>query len=105
MPPEEQETEPTDPVNQPVVEKTWKEFQSTGLFWWINRGLQLFGWVLVYVENAAGEVTRVYPARTTWRGFPADVEAAGFARVSTYLALNAPALVRETLPAVSSDPS
>jgi hypothetical protein len=28
----------------PLVETTWREFADAGLFWWINRGLHLFGW-------------------------------------------------------------
>ena len=37
--------------------RTWKEFLDNGLLWWINRGLHLFGWAIVVVEEADGSIS------------------------------------------------
>ena len=42
-------------------EKSWKEFRESGLLWFINTTLHVFGWALV-AEFEEGEITRVYPA-------------------------------------------
>lgn len=69
----------------PLVEVTWREFADAGLFWWINRGLHLFGWALVYIENNDGTIERVYPARTTYRGFSEETEREGFRQLSQHM--------------------
>lgn len=77
-------------------EKTWDEFQATGLLWWINRTLHLFGWVVVVAkEEGSNKIVRVYPARTSWRGFDRKDEEQGFKKVSAYLVANAPELKEE----------
>lgn len=71
------------------TEKSWEEFQSSGLVWFINRTLHLFGWVLVF-EMDEGEVTKVYPARTIFRGFTQDVEAEGYAKLTKHIVESIP---------------
>lgn len=34
-----------------LQESNWREFQRAGLLWWVNRGLHLFGWALVFVVD------------------------------------------------------
>ena len=35
-----------------ISEKSWQEFRETGLFWFVNSILHVFGWVLVVdVDN------------------------------------------------------
>ena len=34
-----------------VNKKTWKEFQESGLFWWINMILHTFGWAIVIEQD------------------------------------------------------
>jgi hypothetical protein len=79
-----------------VVESTWKEFADAGLFWWVNRGLHLFGWVLVREENEDGSISRVYPARTRYRGFEEKLETEGFQKLTAHLLVNAPDLLAQT---------
>ena len=69
-----------------ISEKSWDEFRASGLLWWTNRFLHLFGWSLV-VEiddntvplgghpSIAENVTRVYPAHCKFRGFSVDDQA------------------------------
>lgn len=56
-----------------LTRKTWKEFRDTGLLWYINTIMQVFGWSLVLKLNDAGEIGICYPARTKFRGFTEDV--------------------------------
>lgn len=79
-----------------VTEQPWKAFQEAGMLWFVNRILHAFGWSIVIdsvVESDA--ITRVYPARVTWRGFSDEVEAGGYGKVARYLVQNAVELERE----------
>ena len=69
-----------------MEEKTWEEFRTSGMLWWINRILHTFGWAIVieYDGNPAVEV-RAYPARVDYRGFSRDDEEKGYQNVSTFL--------------------
>lgn len=65
----------------------------------MNRGLHLFGWVLVREESEGedGTIVRVYPARTRFRGFTEELETEGFQKLTEHLAAEAPELVKHTL--------
>ena len=65
---------------------TWNEFRETGLLWWINRGLHLFGWaIVVECDVDTGEVEKVYPARVSYRGFESSSEERGFYILTKHL--------------------
>lgn len=82
--------------NKPsVVEKSWEEFRSTGLFWFVNSFLHAFGWSLV-CEFEQGKQIRVYPARTTFRGFSEEVQTRNHQKIAEYLQENIEELVAET---------
>ena len=61
-----------------LQEKTWEEFRDTGLLWFINRIIHVFGWVLVWDLDKK----EMYPAHTTFRGFGAVSEETGFTKVT-----------------------
>jgi hypothetical protein len=63
----------------------WAEFRATGLLWWLNRSLHLFGWAIVLVVERDGSVSDCYPARVGFRGFDAMDEAMGFAALTNYM--------------------
>lgn len=73
-----------------IEEKSWREFRDIGLFWFINTVLHMFGWALVYETDGADSkaVSRVYPARTKYRGFSEDINSDGYRKVSMYLKQN-----------------
>lgn len=74
----------------------WHRFRETGLLWWLNRSLHLFGWAIVVAYDDTGEnVIAAYPERMTYRGFPEDTEEQGFQRLTHYLKREAPHLVRD----------
>lgn len=80
-----------------VKEKSWSEFRETGLFWLINTMLQVFGWSLVYErEETSGDINRVYPARTKFRGFSTDVQAEAHKMIASFMTENAKELKEET---------
>ncbi len=87
--------------NPNLTRQAWETFQATGLLWWVNRTLHLFGWAIVLefeLDKKTGDrrITDAYPARTRWRGFDNKTEDEGFIRLSEYLATNIKTLVKET---------
>lgn len=77
-----------------VQESTWNDFQDLGLLWWVNRGLHVFGWAILFEQNLeTGEVLRVYPARVEWRPFGPDHEAEGFRKIRRAIVEEASSIV------------
>lgn len=90
-----------DLSSEMVLEKSWNEFQKTGLFWFINSLLHVFGWALVYeFDGKIGadgfNISRVYPARVRYRGFSPDVQAEAHKMIAQYVEQNAQDLREET---------
>lgn len=84
--------------NQPKMldRREWEEFRDSGMLWWANRILHVFGWAIVIeVSDNSGKVNKAYPARTRFRGFGPKQEAEGFERVSQFMAENAEELQEE----------
>lgn len=78
-----------------VNEKTWDEFTSSGLLWFINTILHMFGWAIV-VDVKNGKVTKVFPARVRFRGFSPDINTRGYIKVTEFLNNNIKDLIDET---------
>ena len=56
--------------------QTWTEFMNSGMLWFVNRILHIFGWVIVVeVDTVGGCVTKVWPARTKVLGFTPEYDA------------------------------
>lgn len=68
-----------------IERKTWKEFQSAGLLWWVNMILHTFGWVIVLEKNKEGDIVGVYPAETKFRGFDEKTNAEGYEKMDELL--------------------
>lgn len=81
-----------------IERKTWEEFRNSGLLWWINRGLHLFGWAIIVTipMDNKNNIIDVYPARVKFRGFDCDTETEGFIKTSQYLMDNIDELVKES---------
>lgn len=79
---------------KPVTKKSWGEFRDSGLLWFINTILHMFGWAIV-VEMDNGEVINAYPARVTFRGFSEESTSNGYQKVSKWMAENAAELLDE----------
>ena len=78
-----------------VEKKTWKEFQSSKLLWWINRILHTFGWAIVLEQQEDGSISDAYPARVKFRGFSEADEEEGFIGLTAYLQETIDALADE----------
>lgn len=74
---------------------SWDTFRRSGLLWWVNRTLHLFGWAIVVQVDEAGKVTKAYPARSRFRGFDSESEDQGYKRLTEYLRRNVAQLKRD----------
>jgi hypothetical protein len=96
-----------DKPKQMVFKRSWEEFRASGLLWWINTSLHLFGWAIVAeVEldkdgKPTDAITRVFPARVNFRGFDAPATEQGYITLTDYLKKNIADLAVE----VAEDPS
>jgi hypothetical protein len=82
-------------VNDQTVTKTWTEFADSGLLWWVNRSLHLFGWTLIVKTDAAGNEIGATPARCLYRGFSEAKEDEGFLKLTRHLRRSAAGLLRD----------
>ncbi len=77
---------------------TWDDFRSTGLLWFINSILHVFGWaIVVEVDDETKKVTNCYPARVKYRGFDEASQSEGHIKVAGYLSQVSEELRKETL--------
>jgi len=81
-----------------VSKKSWEQFRSAGLLWFINSILHLFGWAIVFdYEKGEKTIKEVYPARCKFRGFDLKNNTEGYKKVTKYLKNNINDLEKETL--------
>ena len=80
-----------------IIKKTWEEFRSTGLLWFINQTLHLFGWAIVvkYDDDNPTKIIEAFPVRTKFRGFDQASNDRGYLKVSQYLKENIDELLSE----------
>lgn len=76
-----------------VEKKTWEEFRSSGLLWFINSILHAFGWAIVIERN--GDEETAYPARVKYRGFSEESNTNGYRKLTQYLKDNVDDLLKE----------
>lgn len=67
-----------------VTRISGQEFRSTGMLWFINSILHLFGFAIVWDE----ETDEIYPAICKFRGFSEEKNDEGYLKVTHYLADN-----------------
>ena len=79
-----------------VTKKTWKEFKDSGLLWWINMILHMFGWAIVFSVEKDGSIKDIYPARVKFRGFDEESNTKGYINVSRYIKDNSNELFKES---------
>ena len=69
-------------------QKTWEEFQSTGLLWLVNTFLHTFGWTIMTQVDDDGNIIGGVPCRTDYRGFTTDINDEGYLKVTDWLKEN-----------------
>ncbi len=77
-----------EPDTKMLEKKTWMDFKESGLLWFINRTLHLFGWSICLYLDDDGNLIEAYPARCKFRGFPEKSEREGFEDLTGYLKQN-----------------
>lgn len=75
-------------MSEDVKEKSWDEFRSTGLLWFTNMILHVFGWAIVVEKDVDKNLVRAYPARVRYRGFSETSNEKGYINVTNYLKKN-----------------
>lgn len=79
-----------------VKEKAWQEFRNSGLLWFTNSILHVFGWaIVVEFDEETKDLVRAYPARVKYRGFSEESTTHGHKRLSKYIKENAEILEQE----------
>lgn len=78
-----------------IDRKTWMEFKTSGMLWFINMILHTFGWAIVYSVDKENRKIEVYPARVRLRGFSEQDNTNGYINVSKFLKENAAQLLFE----------
>lgn len=76
-----------EPILETINSSAWEEFRDTGLLWWINQQLHLFGYAIC-VNFEKGKITAAYPAKTESRGFDEKNNAKGYEILTQYLKNN-----------------
>lgn len=72
----------------------WKEFKKSGLLWFVNSILHVFGWAIT-LEMENGKVLKAYPQRTKYRGFSEYSNTTGYINLSQYMKEHAEELLKE----------
>lgn len=77
-----------------ITKKTWEEFRSCGLLWFVNTILHTFGWAICF-DIQEGKLVDVFPARVKFRGFSEEAQSKGYINLSEYLKENIDELTEE----------
>lgn len=83
--------------------KTWNEFRDTGLLWFINTILNVFGWGIYIGLDDEGNIIDAFPTRCRFRGFETEINDEGYFLVSKYLKDNAKEIYDEFKPVEEED--
>jgi len=68
-----------------LVQDAWQEFRDSGMLWYVNMNLHVFGWAIVDNINDDKEITKVYPQRVKYRGFSEESNTRGYEKVTKFL--------------------
>ena len=81
-----------------LEKRSWHEFRKTGLLWFTNSILHLFGYAITidYDDVEKGIIKEVYPARCKFRGFSEKCNTGGYINITQYLKNNIDKLLEET---------
>ncbi len=82
-------------MKKSIERQNWRDFKTTGMLWFANRMLHVFGWCIVFELDDAGLITEVYPARTKFRGFNSEADDAGFTNVTVFMEQHAAELLED----------
>ena len=69
-------------------ERSWEEFRQSGLFWFVNTILHVFGWAIAITVDENGHAVDGYPMHCDFRGFSGDCNDQGYKRINSHLKEN-----------------
>lgn len=75
-------------MNDNEQNNKWQKFCDSGLMWWINRQLHLFGWAIYRDLDEQGNIISIYPDQCDYKGFTEELEEKGFSKLTNYLVNN-----------------
>lgn len=79
-----------------IISKSWDEFKSSGLLWFVNSIIQVFGWSIVYDRDInTKEIVNVFPAKVRFRGFGEKENSDGYKNITNHLKENISKLVED----------
>lgn len=70
-----------------LKEISLKEFQDSGMIWYLNQQLHLFGMALVIKTNEDG-TQQLLPCECKFRGFDVNTNDEGYKKVTEYMEKN-----------------
>lgn len=70
--------------------RSFEEFRETGLLWFINQTLHVFGWAIAIDDK------EMYPMRVSFRGFSEKNNAKGYEKIAKYMRDNSEQIYKET---------
>lgn len=85
--------------NHMVERRAWEEFRNSGLLWFVNTILHLFGWAIVIERQKEGPQDSWvgYPARVLFRGFSLQASDDGYVKLTSYLKQHAPIMYQDLI--------
>ena len=78
-----------------VEEMNIDDFRNSGLLWFINQQLHVFGVALVVDVDDEGKAIRMYPGRCKFRGFSEESNSRGYTKLSKYMVEHAEELLKD----------
>ena len=78
-----------------VEEMNIDDFRNSGLLWFINQQLHVFGVALVVDVDGEGKAIRMYPGRCKFRGFSEESNSRGYTKLSKYMVEHAEELLKD----------
>lgn len=80
-----------------MEEMELKEFRESGLLWYINQQLHLFGVSLTVEVSKDGDVRNLKPMKCSHRGFSVSANDDGYEKLTKYLGNNIEKLTKDVL--------
>lgn len=89
------EETPVKPAKPAYRDATWYDFRNSGLLLFVNLFLHIFGWCIVCRVDETGNINKVYPARTCYRGFSEGSVSSAYIKLSEFISKNHKRLLDE----------
>ncbi len=86
---------PVKPDKPAYRDATWYDFRQSGLLLFVNLFLHIFGWCIVCRVDESGNINKLHPARTCYRGFSEGSISSAYIKLSEFISKNHKRLLDE----------